>query len=170
MRKEAGLQKADQVEVGIESADGANSVLCKVTASQAAYIQGRIGRPVVPVAQLPKHAVSLLTKQEEVRVQKLGEDGKVDGDAKEVVTISLCRGCAFFSEQKMAAAVPDAVVRDGAQFFVQSLDMEALKKRMAAGGGKIAFEVDKQKLSLAHGEHIFFGSAEALKAGAIELL
>ena len=164
MRKEAGLRKGDEVEVGFAcSAD--DSTLAKVLTSQAEYVTGRIGRPLLPLSQLPSLAVPLGIKTEDVRVQRL-VDGAI-AVANETLTLSLCRGCAFFDEAKLAKLLPDATVRDGAKAYVHYKDFGALKAELAAAKGALAFTLDGVKVQLQLGQHLFLGSSDAAKAGAL---
>lgn len=170
MRKDAKLQKSDVVDVGFSVGDGtaaasAASALTKVLNEQSEYIAGRIGRPLVPLAQLPALAVPLLTDKKEVKMQQLVE-GKITSIASDL-TIVLCRGCVFFHEAKLAAMLPDATLRDGAKAYAHAKDLAALREEVAAASGVLSFTIDKQKVCLKHGEHFYFGSSEAARAGAL---
>jgi hypothetical protein len=163
MRKDAQLQKSDQVDVGFTCA-AEGSVLARVLVEKASYIAGRIGRPIVPMSALPALAVPLSCESHQVKVQHVTAEGSVDS-ATEKTTISICRSCAFFDEAKLAASVPDATLRDGAQFFVHAKDVEVLKAQLGGSGNVLRFNLDGKDVSLKRGEHFFLGSVEAAKAG-----
>jgi len=169
MRKEAGLLKADVVEVGFScessGADGAPSHLAQVLTQQAEYIEGRIGRSLLPLQRLPSLAVPLATKREEAKIQKL-VDGAIT-TASEMLTLHLCRGCAFFDEAKMQKLLPDAELREGAMAMVHGKDLGALRDEVAKTGGVLRFVLDKQQVTLKLGEHLFLSSSEARRAGAL---
>ena len=176
MRKEANLRKTDEVEVGFTveagAADGGKCeqgepMLARVLLDRREYISGRIGRPLLPSAALPRLAVPLMVKKEEVRVQRL-----VDGAIKSVteyLTLTLCRGCPFFDAAKLAKAVPDESVRDGVQTAVHSKDMSALKAQLATSGGKLELKLDGQSVALTLGQHFFLSGADAASAGALQI-
>jgi len=165
MRKEAGLQKADEVEVGFACSSD-DSPLAKLLAGHADYIAGRIGKPLVPRAKLPSLAVPLLLKQTDAGVQSIDDKGAI-GVTVEAIELSLCRGCAFFHQAKMAKLCPEPTVAAGVEGYVQGKDYAALKAALAASGGKLSIQMDGQKVALKQGEHFVLSSSEAHKAGAL---
>ena len=166
MRRDAGLVKSDEVDVFF-AASGAtsSSMLANLLTEQRAYVEGRIGRPLLPASARPPNAVALLTTKTDVKVQRL-VDGQI-ASSTEALTLTLVRGGAFFHPKKMAQVCPDATVRDGAMAFVQYHDLAGLRARLAKEGGVLKFALDKVQLALKHGEHFFLGSAEAAKAGVV---
>mmetsp|Transcript_53428 Transcript_53428/g.138158 ORF Transcript_53428/g.138158 Transcript_53428/m.138158 type:complete len:588 (-) Transcript_53428:341-2104(-) len=165
MRKEAGLQKSDEVEVGFASSAGADSPLSAVLHTMHTYISSRIGKPLLGSSQLPTLAVPLATKAEEVKLLTL-VDGKIEV-VKETLTITLCRGCVFMHPAKLATLAKDPVVADGVNMLLHSMDLDRLKASLAASKGAFVTTLDGQKLQLQLGTHFFLNSAEALNAGAI---
>ena len=168
MRKEAGLRKTDSIEVGFSS-DVADSALVTILSEYGSYVEGRIGRPLVHMSSMPRHAVPLLEKSESVKVQVLENGNKGDKilPKSETLTLTLCRGCAFFHPKALAQLLPDAAMQEGAQLYVQSKDYAALQEEVAKGGGALRFQLDGQAICLKLGEHFFFGAAEAAKAVAL---
>jgi len=169
MRKDAKLQKADEVEVGFSSALGVESPLATVLRSQADYIASRIGKPLLDTkSQLPKLAVPLgEPKTEDVKSMRV-VDGKIE-TVTEKVTLTLCRGCVFVAPKEIAKIAPDPVVADGIESFLHSKDLTTLKASLAAAGGKIGFKLDGHDLKLEAGKHFFLSSADAIKAGALDM-
>ena len=184
MRKEAGLQKKDEVEVGftVETAvdvsdvsDGkkggaggaaqGEAMLGRVLADRAEYVAGRLGRPLLPASALPALAVPLIVKTEEVRVQRIGSDGKI-ASRTELLTLTLVRGCPFVHAAKLAKLVPDESLAAGVVTFLHSKDFGALKGE-AASAGSVSLALDGKKVTLKVGEHLFLSGAEAAKAGAL---
>ena len=183
MRKEAGLQKSDEIEVGftveaaaVDVSDGGkgaaggkgasagDAMLARVLVDRADYVAGRLGRPLMPSSSLPPLAVPLIVKTEEVRVQRLGPDGKI-ASRTELLTLTLVRGCPFVDRKKLAKLVPDEALADGVITYLHSKDFATLKRE--ASGGAIALSLDGQKVSLKVGEHLFLSGADAAKAGAL---
>ena len=165
MRKEAGLQKTDEVEVGF-ACGSEGSPLAKLLTGHADYIAGRIGKPLVPRAKLPSLAVPLLLKQTDAGVQSIDDKGAIVVTV-EPIELSLCRGCAFFHQAKMAKLCPEPTVAAGVEGYVQGKDYAALKASLAASGGKLSIQMDGHKVALKQGEHFFLSSSEAHKAGAL---
>ena len=129
------------------------------------YVENRIGRPLLPAAALPKQAVPLLVSDVEIKVQRI-EGGKLT-NITETVTLTLCRGCAFFHEKALAQAVPDASVRDGVQSYVHAKDLTAFKAQVAASAGKLSVKLDGHAITLEQGKHFFLSGAEALRQGGL---
>jgi len=174
LRKEANLRKTDEVEVGFhveaesgQKGKGSEAMLARVLAEKCEYVKGKIGRPLLPAVSLPKLAVPLIVKKEEVRVQRL-----VDGAIKSVteqLTLTLCRGCPFLDGEELAKALPDESVRNGVQMALHSKDMGTLKAELAASGGKLGLTLDGEKVALTLGQHFFLSGADAVCAGAISI-
>jgi len=164
MRKELSLRKSDEVDVFYASAAD-ESMLTKVLSEQRAYVEGRIGRPLLPMASMPNLAVPIATEAKEVRVQRL-VDGQIVAST-EMLTVTLCRACAYFAEAALARLLPDATVRDGARTLVQYKDLAALRSQMGANGGTLKVTLDRTPVALTYGTHFFLGSAEAAKAGVV---
>ena len=164
LRKECGLQKADEVEVGF-AVDRADSTLARVLEAKRDYVATRIGKPLIPVAKLPPLHVPLGSKSEEVKIQSL-VDGAITS-VTETLEITLCRGCAFFHAAKLSKLLPDATLADGAAALVSCKDLSSLKAELAASGGTLRFKLDGKDVTLRQGEHFFLNSVEAAKAGAL---
>ena len=168
MRKEAGLEKSDEIDVFYSchvAASAAESMLAKVLVEQRAYVEGRINRPMLPQASMPSLGVPVAREKKDVNVQRL-VDGQI-AKSNEALTLTLCRACAYFDAKKLAKAIPDAGVREAAQTFVHYKDLTALRASLASNGGKLEFKVDGTQVALKYGEHFFLGSAEAAKAGVL---
>ena len=164
MRKEAGLRKTDEVDA-FYGVGGDDSMLGKVLAEQRKYVEGRIGRPMMPESAMPPQGVPLACEKKEVRVQRL-VDGSI-ASVNETLSLTLCRACPYFNEKELAKVVPDAVVRENARTFVHYKDMSALRAQLAGSGGVLSFTLDGTAITLKQGTHFFLGSAEAAKAGAL---
>ena len=93
MRKDAGLQKQDTVEVCYAAPEGqeGSSQLCALLASSGEYVSGRIGRAMLPAARRPPGAVTLLEEEKEHKIMSLGPDGEVR-PSTERLTLSLLPG------------------------------------------------------------------------------
>ncbi|OVA02875.1 Aminoacyl-tRNA synthetase [Macleaya cordata] len=59
LRKKAGLEPTDMVEVYFESLDDDKSILLNIVNSQESYIRDALGFPLLPSAMTPPHAVIL---------------------------------------------------------------------------------------------------------------
>ena len=106
----------------------------------------------------------------QIKVQVLANGKKGDEIVAktETLTLTLCRGCAFFNMKALAKALPDPSLQEGAQLYVQSKDYTALKAEAASEGGAIKLQLDGKAVALKLGEHFYLGSAEAAKAGALK--
>ena len=166
MRKEAGLQKSDEVEVGFAVDDAATSTLARVLVQQREYIAGRIGKPLLAAAQLPALAVPLAVKKEEVRVQTLDPSGGISA-LPETLALTLCRGCAFIDGAALAKLLPEPRLADGATAYVHGKDFGRLRAELAGGKGTLSFQLDGTAVTLRLGTHLFLSSTDALKAGAL---
>jgi len=166
MRKEAGLRKTDEVDIFF-AVDGAGegAMLPKVLASQREYVANRIGRPMLPMAARPELAVAIASEKKEVRVQCLVE-GAISA-TNENLTLTLCRACPHFDKKKLAKAITDPVVRQGAITLFHYKDVSSLRAQLSANAGVLQFTLDGVVVKLVHGEHFFLGSAEAAKAGVL---
>jgi len=164
MRKELSLRKSDEVDVFYSSAC-ADSMLVKVLAEQRSYVEGRLGRPLLPASTMPNLAVPIAVETKEVRVQRLVDDQIAA--STELLTLTLSRSCAYFAERALARLLPDATVRDGARALVQYKDLAALRAQMGAEGGTLKVTLDRTPVALTYGTHFFLGSAEAAKAGVV---
>ena len=165
LRKEAGLRKADEVEVGFASKLGGDSPLATVLRSQHEYIAGRIGKGLLDTAKLPSLAVPLATKTEEVKVFRL-VDEKLEV-VTETITLTLCRACVFLAAPALALLVSDPVVIDGVSNLLNCKDHPAFKATLAASAGALGCTLDGHKLQLQLGTHFFLSSTDAIKAGAL---
>ena len=91
----------------------------------------------------------------------------------EKLTLTLLRGCVFFHEAALAKRVPDAARRAAVQRCVHSKDLPALRRDLAASGGKLALAFGdvhagtRTEVALQLGEHFFLSSVEAAQAGAL---
>lgn len=174
MRKDAGLQKQDTVEVCYAAPEGQEGIsqLCALLGSSGEYVSGRIGRAMLPAARRPPGAVTLLEEEKEHKIMSLGPDGEVR-HSTERLTLSLLRGCAFFHEDKLATQVPDAARRAAVQSYVHSKDLSALRKELTASGGALVVTFGdvrgeaREEVQLQLGEHFFLSSVEAAQAGAL---
>jgi len=163
LRKDAGLQKTDEVEVGFECS---SEHLSRLLLAHSAYIAGRIGKPLLSVSKLPALAVPLLPVREaKVAVHSIGQSGVESAD--ESISLTLCRGCVFFDEAKLAALCPDPSVAEGVVGYVHGKDYSGLKAELVASSGAISMKMNHVQVSLQQGEHFFLSSVDALKGGAL---
>jgi len=163
LRKDAGLQKSDEVECGFACSEH----LTKLILAHSEYIAGRIGKPLLPVGKLPSLAVPLLpVSKAKVAVHAIGESGVESTD--ESIHLSLCRGCAFFNDAKLSALC-DPSTAEGVVSYVHGKDFSRLKSDLAASKGTLSLRMNGVALSLKQGEHIFLSSADAISGGAITL-
>uniref|UniRef100_A0A7S2FMG0 isoleucine--tRNA ligase n=1 Tax=Haptolina brevifila TaxID=156173 RepID=A0A7S2FMG0_9EUKA len=166
LRKDAGLQKSDEVEVGFECA---SENLSRLLLTSSKYVAGRIGKPLLPISKLPGLAVPLLPKREaKVGVQTIGEGGAIEA-SEETISFSLCRACVFFNDTKLTALCSDPKVADGVVSYVHGKDYSRLKGELAASSGTLSIRMDGQQVTIKQGEHFYLNSVDAIQGGAVSL-
>ncbi|KAK9088613.1 hypothetical protein Scep_027695 [Stephania cephalantha] len=124
LRKKAGLEPTDIVEVYIESLDDDKSVLQQTLVSQEKYICSALGSPLLPSAA-PPHAVILCQE-------------RFHGISGLAFAITLAKPALIFnSDACLALYSGDAKQANGLQTYLLSRDHSNLKSEFQQGNGKV---------------------------------
>ncbi|KAL4194516.1 hypothetical protein AMTRI_Chr05g59720 [Amborella trichopoda] len=145
LRKKAGLEPTDMVEVYFELCDGDKSFLERVLSSQGPYIKGVLGSPLLPSAFTPKDAVILCTE-------------RVCGLSGMTFIISLSRPTlAFNASALLALCSGNESHVEGLRTYLLSRDHLNLKSEFHAQNGLLKVDCLEgiPNVELVLGEHIF---------------
>lgn len=144
LRKKAGLQPGEPVEVFYETADAALAGAIERCGPQLAET---LGSAPLPMASLPQAAVRLLSEEQTMS----------DGTA---LKVTLALPAVVAAEAALLAACGgDATLAAAAETYLASRDPEALR---AAGGARAT--IDGKPVVLTLGEHFHLSASAALSA------
>ncbi|KAF6150031.1 hypothetical protein GIB67_002813 [Kingdonia uniflora] len=151
LRKKAGLEPTDLVEVYIEPINDVNRIVENVIKSQEAYITGVLGSPLLHFSVAPMHVVVFY---EECYAGISGLPAFVIRLAQpalkfnEVHLLSLCSGNVDYA--------------DGLKMYLLSRDHSKLKSEFQLGQGKINVDciVDQPAVDVVLGQHVFLTLGE----------
>ncbi|GKV22091.1 hypothetical protein SLEP1_g31990 [Rubroshorea leprosula] len=145
LRKKAGLEPTDLVEVYFESLDEDKSAIQQVLNTQENYIKDAIGSPLLSHSVMPPHAVVI-------------DEESFHGISKFNFKISLARPALLFnSEAILPLYAGNTQFARGLQTYLLSRDHSALKSEFQHGHGKIKVDgIENQPpVELTLGKHVF---------------
>ncbi|KAK9085817.1 hypothetical protein Sjap_026228 [Stephania japonica] len=145
LRKKAGLEPTDIVEVYIESLDDDKSVLQQTLVSQEKYISSALGSPLLSSSAAPPHAVILCQE-------------RFHGISGLSFTITLTKPALMFnSDACLELYSGDAKQANGLQTYLLSRDHSNLKSEFQKGNGKIKVDciVNQTPVDVLLGTHVF---------------
>ncbi|XVF08373.1 hypothetical protein REPUB_Repub06bG0221000 [Reevesia pubescens] len=144
LRKKAGLEPMDMVEVYFESLDEDMSVIQQVLNSQENYIRDAIGSPLLLSNMMPLHTVVL------------GEEN-FQGISNMSFKISLARPALVFkSNAILALYAGNTKFAQGLQIYLLSRDHSCLKSEFQLGHGKMKVDCieNQPAVEVRLGEHV----------------
>uniref|UniRef100_A0A0D6QWU0 isoleucine--tRNA ligase n=1 Tax=Araucaria cunninghamii TaxID=56994 RepID=A0A0D6QWU0_ARACU len=144
LRKKAGLEPADTVEVYFNPSESDKSVLERVVESQATYMQEAIGSPLLSLNLCPTYAVILASE-------------KFTGVAGMSFTISLSRPALIFIKNALVALCSgNKKHMEGVQVYLLSREYSNLKAEFLSANGKVHIgRIEGQPaLDIVLGEHL----------------
>lgn len=152
LRKKAGLEPTDLVEIFFESLKSGQEIcpLQRVAESQTSYIQEALGSPLLQMKLLPLDAIVIATKQ---------FHGVADGVFQ--ITIARSRVCVIEDLLKEICS-GNTGHAENVKVYLQSRDLLALKAELATVGNKLKVRIDGQpEVEVMHGHHFFLSVGEA---------
>ncbi|XVE62096.1 hypothetical protein DITRI_Ditri06bG0092000 [Diplodiscus trichospermus] len=145
LRKKAGLEPIDMVEVFFESLDEDKSVVQQVLNSQESYIRDAIGSPLLSFNMMPLHSVVLCEEN-------------FKGISNMSFKISLARPALVFeSNAILALYAGDTKFARGLQIYLLSRDHSCLKSEFQLGQGKMKVDCieNQPAVEVTLGQHVF---------------
>jgi isoleucyl-tRNA synthetase len=152
LRKKAGLDPTDTVEVYFKSLDDDKSVSQQILTSQDSYIRGVLGSPLLPFDKIPPHAV-IFAEETFKDVSKLS------------FTIVLARAALVFNTDAIVSLYSgESKYANALQTYLLSRDHSNLKSEFQLGHGKIEVScIESQpKVELSLGRHVFLSFGDYL--------
>lgn len=150
LRKKAGLEPTDFVEVYFESIDEDKSISQQVLNSQEHYIRDAIGSPLLPSSLMPQHAV-IICEECFHAVSKL------------TFKIYLVRPSLMFESETIAALYSgNEKFAQGLQTYLLSRDYSNLKSEFQLGNGKIKVDCieNQPEVDVSLGQHLFLTAGD----------
>lgn len=150
LRKKAGLEPIDFVEVYFESIDEDKSISQQVLNSQEHYIRDAIGSPLLPSSLMPQHAV-IICEECFHAVSKL------------TFKIYLVRPSLMFELETIAALYSgNEKFAQGLQTYLLSRDYSNLKSEFQLGNGKIKVDCieNQPEVDVSLGQHLFLTAGD----------
>ncbi|XWS43910.1 hypothetical protein CRYUN_Cryun16bG0145300 [Craigia yunnanensis] len=145
LRKKAGLEPTDMVEVYFESLDEDKSIIQQVLNSQENYIRDAIGLPLLSSNMMLRHTVALCEEN-------------FQGISNMSFKISLARPALFFkSNAILALYAGDTKFAQGLQIYLLSRDHSSLKSDFQLGQGKMKVDCieNQPAVEVRLGDHVF---------------
>ncbi|KAF9603367.1 hypothetical protein IFM89_035612 [Coptis chinensis] len=145
LRKKAGLEPTDVVEVYIEFVGGDKSSLDRVLKSQETYITEALGSPLLPSTMAPLRSVILC-------------EGSFHGISGLDFTIHLARPALKFSLDAILGLYSGVKkYAEGLQTFLLSRDHSKLKSEIQDGNGELKVDciADQPAVTVVVGQHFF---------------
>ncbi|XP_077211966.1 tRNA synthetase class I (I, L, M and V) family protein [Tasmannia lanceolata] len=145
LRKKAGLEPTDLVEIYFKSLDDDSSILEHVLNSQVHYIREAVGSPLLPASLSSPYVVMFC-------------DEKFHGVSGMSFEISLAKPMlAFNSQATLALYSGDKKRAEGLQTYLLSRDRSNLKSEFQLGNGKMKVDciAGQPAVDVILGEHVF---------------
>lgn len=145
LRKKAGLEPMDSVEVYFEPCEGDRLVLEQVIESQGSYIRDAVGSPLLPSILCPPYAVILASEN-------------FSGVAGMSFTIRLSRPSLVFINNALSKLCSDNETNaNGVKVYLLSRDHSNLKAELLSANGKVrvACIEGQPPLDICLGQHLY---------------
>ncbi|XP_057959280.1 isoleucine--tRNA ligase, cytoplasmic [Malania oleifera] len=145
LRKKAGLEPTDTVEVYFKSLDDDKSISQRVLNSQELCIRDALGSPLLPSSVIPQHAV-ILCEENFYGISDLS------------FVITLARPVLLFnSDAVLALYAGNSKFVEGLQTYMLSRDYYSLRSEFQLGNGKITVDcIDNQPaMDIELGVHLY---------------
>ncbi|KAM7488581.1 hypothetical protein LguiB_026065 [Lonicera macranthoides] len=150
LRKKAGLEPTDMVEVYFKSLDKDTSISQQILNSQESYIRGALGSPLLPFDMIPPHAV-VFAEESFQEVSELS------------FTITLARAALVFNTDAILALYTgETKYSQALQTYLLSRDHYNLKSEFQLGRGKIKVSCieNQPSVDVVLGQHVFLTFGE----------
>ncbi|CAL9203122.1 unnamed protein product [Musa hybrid cultivar] len=156
LRKKAGLEPTDIVELYYESLEKDEKILEKIVNSQGEYIKDALGSPLLHKSWAPSEAVIFC--QEEFQVQFSHEEIP----SLSFIIIIAKPALVFNAEAIVALYSGNNKYAENLQTYLSSRDLYNLKSEFQAGNGKIKVDCieNQPSVDLELGKHLFLSVAD----------
>ncbi|CAL5221457.1 g3649 [Coccomyxa viridis] len=151
LRKKAGLQASDLVDIFVGSASSADtgpgakqSQVEQLLDSQGEYIRDSLGREVRPLTARAQHAVVIAREHQSVGV----DDFKTEFDIELAVPVM-----SVDEAELLQLTSGDKQKMEGLKAWLVSKDPKQLSESLKRTGGTLAVHMDSQRVSLQQGKH-----------------
>ncbi|MCO5588900.1 hypothetical protein L7F22_042861 [Adiantum nelumboides] len=156
LRKKAGLEPTDSVEIFFEPLESGNgqesSTLKRVFEMQASYIQEALGSPMLPMKTLPLDAVVLASE-------------KFFGVADGSFQITITRSHLCVAEDRLKSLCNGNIAHaESVKVYLRSRDLLAVKAELATASNKLRVCLDRQpEVEVSLGQHFFLSVGDLLQ-------